>query len=37
MFYIKATGGIKNLDTVFKLLNVGATKIGCSSSAQFME
>lgn len=34
---IKAAGGIKNLDTVFKLLDAGATRIGCSSSVEIMK
>lgn len=34
---IKAAGGIRDLDTVNKMLEAGATRIGCSSSVKIME
>lgn len=34
---IKAAGGIRDLDTVNKMLEAGATRIGCSSSVKIVE
>ena len=34
---IKASGGIKTLETAVKLINAGATRLGSSSSVQIME
>jgi deoxyribose-phosphate aldolase len=34
---VKASGGIKNLEQVLKYLELGATRIGSSSSDQIVE
>jgi len=36
-FGVKASGGIKNLETTMKMINAGASRIGSSSSVQILE
>ena len=34
---IKASGGIRDTDTALAMLDAGATRLGCSSSAAVLE